>query len=250
MPSLVIETTVDALLGGRVAYEQPARGYRVALEAPMLARFAIDARDRPFRHAIDLGAGPGAIGLMLAATGWAERATAVEVDAEHARLAAANAERNALGDRFSVVLDDVARARAERADLVIANPPYFEPDEGAVAPDARRAGARAFTRGTLPAFVRASARLLAPRGRVIVALPASRSAELIQTLAVSGLHAKRMRFVHPRPHREAQVVFVEAKPGRPGGLILDPPWHVRRDEGEAYVPETDDALRGRWPQPT
>ncbi len=246
----MIETTLDALLAGRVAYEQPARGYRVALEAPMLARFALEGRDRPFRHAIDLGAGPGAIGLMLVATGWAERATAIEVDAEHARLAAANAARNALGERFAVVVDDVARARADAADLVIANPPYFEPDEGAVAPDERRAGARAFTRGTLPAFVRASARLLAPRGRVIVALPSSRAVELIETLAHSGLHAKRLRFVHPRPRREAQVVFVEAKPGRPGGLVIDPPWHVRGDEGEAYVPETDDALRGRWPQPT
>lgn len=248
MPSGSLPSTLDALLGGRVAYEQPARGYRVALEAPMLARFAIEGRTRPFTHAVDLGAGPGAIGLMLVFTGWATRATAIEIDADHARLARANADRNGVADRLAVVESDVGQAEAQPGDVVIANPPYFEPDEGAVAPDATRAGARAFTRGTLQAFVRASRRLLGPRGRVVVALPAARTTELLGELAERGLHAKRLRFVHPRPGREAQVVFVEAKAARPGGLVVEPPWYVR-GVGDDYVDETDAALRGRWPEP-
>jgi len=242
--------TDDALLGGKVAYRQPARGYRVALEAPLLAWFAVAGRKRAFAHAVDLGAGPGAIGLMLAVTGWAARVTAVELDAMHARLASENAERNAVADRFTTLEADAARACTQPTDLVIANPPYFDPDTGAVAPDARRARARALTPDTLDAFVRASRRALGRNGRVVIGFPSSRLLELLASLERSGLHAKRARFVHPRPNREAQVVFLEAKPARAGGLVIEPAIFVRQATGEAYTPEAQDALQGRWPSPT
>ncbi|MBI2388857.1 MAG: methyltransferase [Deltaproteobacteria bacterium] len=238
-------TTRDALLGGRIPYRQPARGYRVALEAPMVARFAIDGRRRPFEHAVDLGSGPGAIALMLTATGWAARATAVEVDATHAELAAENAR----GQPIEVVHADVRHLPPiAPADLVIANPPWFETDQGAVAPEPSRAAARAFVHGALQSFLTAARKLLGPRGRLVITLPASRTTELFDALERSGLHPKRARFVHPRPQREAQVVFVEAKPGKPGGLEIGPPWCVRPEHGESYVPETEDALWGRWPR--
>ncbi len=240
------ETTRDALLGGRLKYEQPARGYRVALEAPLLARFAIDTRERAFARVVDLGSGPGAVCLCLVGSGWAMRGMAVEIDREHAELARRNAAANGLP--IEVIESDVGDAHCEPGDLVIANPPWFEPSGGAVAPDVSRAGARAFTRGTLESFVRASRRLLAPRGRVVMSLPSSRSVEALATFATVGLHAKRIRFVHPREGEEADVIFIEAKPSRPGGLVIEPPWFVR-GTGDDYTAETDDALRGRWPSP-
>lgn len=241
-----MDTTHDALLGGAIAYEQPAQGgYRVALEAPMIARFAVAGRTRRFSRAIDLGSGPGAIGLMLLKTGWVEAATAVEVDELHAELARRNAQKNGLP--LEVVRANVAEPpELGRAELVISNPPWFEEDAGGVAPGPSRAGARTFLHAGLEAFVRTAAKLLGPRGRVIITMPSSRTTELIEALTRFGLHAKRMRFVHPRPQREAQVVFVEAKPGKPGGLLLEPAWFVRGREGQDYTPETAEALFGRW----
>ncbi len=241
-------TTRDALLDGRVIYEQPAQGYRVAVEAPLLARFAATSTRRCFDHVIDLGSGPGAIALMLVVTGAARRATAVEIDATHAVLARRNAELNGVADRVRVLEQDVGSVRDETADLVIANPPWFEPGQGNLAVGASRAAARAFVRGSLASFVRAAGRLLGSRGRVVVTMPASRTTELLDVLAATGLHPKRMRFVHPRPHREAQVVFVEAKRARPGGLVIEPPLCVRGD-GEAYASEVEETLRGRWSTP-
>jgi len=241
------ETTRDALLGGRVIYEQPARGYRVAVEAPLLARFAIGARARRFNSVIDLGSGPGAVCLSLVVTGWASRGVAIEIDAEHAALARRNAAANAAP--IEVHECDVAMIDRASGELVIANPPWFEPTAGAIAPEPTRAGARAFTRGTLASFVRAARRLLAGRGSVVMSLPSARTVEALETFVASGLHAKRLRFVHPREGEEADVIFLEAKPGRPGGLTVEPPWFVR-GEGEAYTVEAEDALRGRWPTPS
>ena len=58
------ELTEDALLGGRVRLLQPRRGYRVAVDAVLLAA-AIDAAAG--ERVLDLGAGVGAVGLCLAA---------------------------------------------------------------------------------------------------------------------------------------------------------------------------------------
>jgi tRNA1(Val) A37 N6-methylase TrmN6 len=237
------ESTTDSLLGGRVIYRQPARGYRVAVEAPLLAAFALEPLRRAVEHAVDLGSGPGAVALMLLATGGCTRATAVEIDALHASLARENGRENKFDLR--VVESDVALAETEPAALVVANPPWFEPDRGDIAEDPTRAGARAFTRGTLDAFVKAARRIVVPRGRVTMSMPSSRTTELLAVLAAHGLHGKRMRFVHARPQREANVVFVEARPAKPGGLVIERPLFVRAERGEEYTTEVVEILQGR-----
>ncbi len=242
--------TDDALLGGRGTYRQPARGDRVALEAPLLARFALGAR--PAAHVVDLGAGPGAIGLMLLATGWAHRATGVEPNVVHAALARYNAAEN----RVALTVDErsVAQLRRaahgasiDRADLVIANPPYFSLDRDDCEADAR-ARSRALVDVSIEDFARAARHLLGSGGRFVVAFPSNRLVELLAALDAVGLPAKRARFVRPRAGREAQVVFVEAKPGRPGGLAIEPALYVR-ERGDGYTGDVDDALRGVWPRP-
>jgi tRNA1(Val) A37 N6-methylase TrmN6 len=82
-----------------------------------------------------------------------------------------------------------------------------------------------------------------------MSLPSARTVDALSTLAASGLHAKRLRFVHPREGEEADVLFIEAKAGRAGGLTVEQPWYVR-GPGLEYTRETDDALRGRWPSPS
>jgi tRNA1(Val) A37 N6-methylase TrmN6 len=234
-----------------LVYEQPATGYRVCVEALLVTWFATERRHRPFTHAVDLGSGPGAIALALAATGWAARVTAVELDPWHAELARRNVAANALDDRVEIVESDVAAVRRSTlgaADLVIANPPYFEPAHGAVAPDPRRAAARAFTRGALADFVEGARRLVENRGRVVLAMPASRAVEVVEMLGARGLHAKRMRFVHPREGREAQIVLVQAQPTRMGGLVVEPPWNLR-GAGADYTEQSERALRGPYPVP-
>ena len=56
------ETTDNAVLGGRLVLRQPKRGHRVGHDAMLLAA-ATDARAG--EHAIELGAGVGAAGLIL-----------------------------------------------------------------------------------------------------------------------------------------------------------------------------------------
>src|SRR3954471_16991492 len=82
------ETTLDAVLGGRLTLRQPKRGHRVGDDAILLAAAT---QAEPGEHAIELGAGVGAAGLALAQRVPGLNVTLVEIDAALAALARENA---------------------------------------------------------------------------------------------------------------------------------------------------------------
>ena len=84
----MIETTLDAVLGGRLHLRQPKRGHRVGHDAILLA--AATAA-RAGEHAVDLGAGVGGAGLALARRVDGLQVTLVEIDEALAALAVENA---------------------------------------------------------------------------------------------------------------------------------------------------------------
>jgi tRNA1(Val) A37 N6-methylase TrmN6 len=238
--------TDDALLGGRIRYRQPARGYRVGLEAPLLAAFALVRGRRPPKRAVDLGAGPGAVGLCLAHSLSSVRVTLVEPEPFHAALARENVASNGLAGRVEVLEQeasgvDLLLGRGA-ADLVVSNPPWFDEGAGARATGEAREGARRLDAGELDSFVSAARQLLGYRGRLCVAFPAAGLVPLLQLLAGRGLHPKRLKALHPRLDAPATAVFVEAVAGKPGGLQIEAPWAVR-GPGEAY---TDEMRRLLW----
>ncbi|HQY61029.1 MAG: methyltransferase [Myxococcales bacterium] len=215
-------STRDTLHGGRTVLWQPARGvgYRVNVDALHLAGFAI--RPRPATHAVDLGAGVGAVGLTLLASGSAERVSFVERDPTLASLCARNLEENGYAARAEVVRADVADDAAfapGTADLVVANPPYLTPGKGRP-PAAQVRDARS---GALDPFLVRARSLLGRRGRACFVYPARELPALLVASRGAGLEAKRLRFVHAGQAVAARVVLVELLPGKPGGLLVEAP---------------------------
>src|SRR5271155_4964626 len=84
-------TTEDTLLGGKVRLLQPRRGYRVAVDAVLLAA-AVDAG--PGERALDLGAGVGSVGLCIAARVPGCSVIGIEIQTSLQALARRNAELN------------------------------------------------------------------------------------------------------------------------------------------------------------
>jgi len=217
---------LDTLHEGRVRLWQPARGegYRVNVDALHLARFA--ARDgRIVRRAVDLGSGVGAVGLTLLYKDAATHVTFVDKDAALLALCAQNIEENDFAARALTRHADVVRHAAlvgdlgARADLVVANPPYVPPGRGRPP----SSPVRAARSGEVEPFVVCARALLARRGRVCLVYPAHETMRLLTTLRNAGLEPKRARFVHASAGAQARVVLVEACPGKPGGLVVEPP---------------------------
>lgn len=228
-----MKTSRDAVFSGALTIVQPARGdgYRVNVDALLLAHFAAQGRARrpPARLAMDLGAGVGAVGLALLHLGAAERVILVEADSPLAALAARNVTENRRDGVASVREGDaLAAATAEkgRADLVVCNPPYLAPGRGN-APAPALVAARV---GELERFVRAARTACGRNARACFVYPAQELATLFSTLRAAGLEPKRLRAVHPKAGATARVALVDAAPGRAGGLAIEPPLFEHGDD--------------------
>jgi tRNA1(Val) A37 N6-methylase TrmN6 len=232
--------TKDALFEGALTLVQPARGYRVNVDSILLAAFA--ASTGRAKRIVDLGAGVGAVTLAFAHFSRFGEAHLIERDPELVRLLKQNFRRAKLEVAIAT-LDleaGLPRALVGSADLVLANPPFFEPGERRPAQAARETG-RA---GRLEPFLRAArAALAGTRGRAAFVYPARSLARFLSIAERLGLVAKRLRLVHPRLDRPARIALIELKPAKPGGLVIDPPLVEWRKRGEP-TPELAALTRG------
>ncbi|HAX91417.1 MAG TPA: methyltransferase [Rhodospirillaceae bacterium] len=121
-----METTTDKLLGGRFAVEQPAKGYRIAVDTLLLAS-AVDARAG--QSVLELGCGVGGVMLALATRVEGIHITGVEIQAYMTDLCASNIRLNSFESRMKVMEGDIATLHEELKgahDHVMMNPPFHD----------------------------------------------------------------------------------------------------------------------------
>ena len=203
------EATIDTLLDGRVTIAQPADGYRVAVDAVLLAA-AVDAREGA--RVLDLGCGVGSATLCLA---WRDPTLHIAgLDRELAFLdcARANAERNGMASRVSFVLGDVldppADLRVVPFDQVMLNPPYLKAGSATVSAHPLKAAATAEGDAKLDDWLACARAVLGPGGIATIIHRADRLADVLAALrgfgGISGLP------IHPKAGRAAKRVLVRA----------------------------------------
>jgi len=179
-PALATDGT---LLGGRVKFRQPAKGYRVAID-PILLAAAVPAAEG--ERALDLGAGAGAAGLCLAERVPGCRVDCLEAQEDLARLAAENVSANKLDRRIIVHVGDLRRPPSDLPrggfDHVLMNPPYVAVGAADASPEPSKRKATVDELG-IEAWIDAALRFLKARGRLTLIHRADRLDELIVALS-------------------------------------------------------------------
>lgn len=135
--------------------EQPRRGYRYGVEVYLLADFVL-RRHGPVARVLELGCGSGVVSLLLARAGC--EVVAIERDPRWLVLARGNVRASGLGERVTVIEADVRSWSGGDFDVVVCNPPWFDPSTGPVSPDSWRASSRSTLHGTPEDFVEAGLR--------------------------------------------------------------------------------------------
>lgn len=182
-----METTTDAVLGGRLRMKQPKRGYRIAID-PILLAAGVPAVSG--ERALDAGCGVGAAGLALARRVAGVEIVGLELQPSLADLARENAAANDLADRVGIVTGDILTPPATLGtagfDHVMANPPYMRAGEATPPPDP--VAARAVVEGDagLADWARFAASMLKPGGRTTVIHRADRLPDLARALMAAG----------------------------------------------------------------
>lgn len=222
--------TRDTLLDGRVVLWQPARGHRAGTDAVLLAAAVTP---RPGELVVDAGAATGAVGLMVLARVPQARLVLLERDPALAALGRRNLAENGHAGRALCVCADLLAGpplAAGRVDVVATNPPFFDPGETPLSPDATRAAAHALPSGRLADWIDACARLLKAKGRLALVQRADKLAACLAALD-GRFGAIRVQAVHPRADREASRVVITAVKGARAPLALAPPLVLHGPDG-------------------
>ena len=196
---------------------------RVTTDSLLLADFVLPLMEG--ESVVDLGTGAGIIPVVLAWKTCAGRIVGVEVDGAAAETARKNVEGNALSGRITVLEGDYRGLFKKFPEgsfsVVVGNPPYMRAGSGRVSPKGARAGARSEVHGGLRDLVAVSRHLAGRTGRVCYVFPVRRLAEMLSELDCAGLKARRLKFVHTGPGREAKLFLIEA--GTTGSLRVEEP---------------------------
>jgi tRNA1(Val) A37 N6-methylase TrmN6 len=247
MPEADAAIAEDAFLGGRIRLRQPRRGHRAGTDAVLLAALIAP---REGETVYDLGAGVGAVGLIVAAR-TKGRVVFVEREPVLAALCRENIALNRLAARARVIEADLlapAAVRRERglvpqsADWVVTNPPFLEEGRGRPSPDALRAAAHELPADGLERWIAAAADLLRPNGRLALIHRADALAACLAYLG-RGFGAVAIRPVHPAPGEAAiRILITAVKASRAPSRLL--PGLVLHDAAGAFTPEAQALHRG------
>jgi tRNA1(Val) A37 N6-methylase TrmN6 len=245
MSILLPSERFDDLLHHGLQIIQSDEVFSFSLDAVMLSYFCrVPARRGVI---VDLCSGNGIIPLLLSIRSQA-KIIGVEIQERIADMAMRSVVFNQLTERVHVHHADLrtfchpwsqteSRLGLQPASvqLVTVNPPYLPIHTGDISDNRYLAGARHELDCTLEDVIHAASQLLKSGGKLAMVHRPSRLAKILQLMNKYELEPKRMRFVHPRIHAEANMVLIEAsKHGKPDLRLLKP--LIIHDE-HGYHPE-------------
>lgn len=208
--------------------------YRFGMDSVLLADFArLGERDR----VLDLGTGTGVLPVLLSDSFPGAAFCAVEIQPSLADMARRSVQYNGLVGRIAVLeadlLDVPTLFGAGAFDSVVCNPPYKKRQTGLTSESDVLRAARHEQLCTLGDIVRVAAAALKNRGKLFIMQRAERATELTALLLRCNLAPKRIRFVHPKPSTNANLVLMHAVLGAsPAFTTVLPPLIVYAENGE------------------
>jgi tRNA1(Val) A37 N6-methylase TrmN6 len=229
--------TEDALLGGRVRLLQARRGYRVAVDAVLLAAAVHPAAgDR----VLDLGAGVGAVGLCLAKRVADCTIVGVELQPALAEIARRNAAGNGLDERVRTLVHDLAEPLPAELGLfeqVVSNPPYLAAAVADPPPDPSKALATVESSADLRRWLEVATGALQPAGTLTLVHRSDRLEEIAAHLVRLGCGALTVKRLPP-----AARVLIRARPAQTQSVTPSPPLVLHRPDG-GYTEAAEAILR-------
>lgn len=213
---------------GGPRYQYDRQCFPPSTDSFLLGGFAAPRRGE---RVCDLGAGAGVLGLLLLAHEPSLHVTGIELDAHACDMMANNAKLNQLS--ITVLQADLRQRDtlpAGQFQLAVSNPPYFDPNSGAVAEGARGI-ARAEMAATVEDFFAAAERLLQWGGRFCVVYRPERLTALLTTATHHHLEPKRLRFVQKDAFSAPSLLLLECRRGGRPGLTVEPPLLLHLPDG-------------------
>ena len=228
---------IDDLQIGGLRIIQDDDLFCFGVDAVLLSHFA---KETPSKTTVDLCSGNGIVAILLAGKTKTDKLYCVEVQPKAADLARRSVALNQLEDRITVIEDNLNNAGAYFAkasvDVVTCNPPYIADRGGPENKSDEKNIARHEILCTLEDVIRESASMLKFGGKLFMVHKPERLVDIFCTMRKYNIEPKRVQFVHPQPHKKANIVLVEGAKFGGAELKMMPPLYVY-DENHNYSEE-------------
>ncbi|MDQ2086366.1 tRNA1(Val) (adenine(37)-N6)-methyltransferase [Herbivorax sp. ANBcel31] len=194
------------------------------LDAVLVANFT-DIKKNDF--VVDLGTGTGIIPILIAGKTEAKSILGIEIQEDMAEMAKRSIKLNDIGDRVKIICGDLKKSvdilGSSKFNVIVSNPPYMNAGGGLLSESNTKAVSRHEIFCTLEDVVKASEKLLKPKGQLAMVHRPDRLVDIIWLMRKYSIEPKYMRFVHPSAKKKANLILVKGiKHGRPQLKMMEP----------------------------
>jgi len=210
---------------------QPESGYCYNSDSLFLYDFINSFT--PKGAVLDVGAGCGIVGLLVARDNKKVELEAVEKQGVLAQYALKNAEANKIA--YRLYEDDFLNLKTDKKyDYIVSNPPFY-PDGVQKSKNEMLTHARYNSSLPMEAFFKKVSQLLKPHSHFIFCYDATQFGDICAALNSVKMRLVDVRFVHPKVDRRASLVMVHARNGSKAMMKVEPP--LIHFEGESLTQE-------------
>lgn len=199
---------------------QPENGYCYNSDSLFLYDFINNFK--PKGRVLDVGAGCGIVGLLVARDNKKVVLEAVEKQELYVQYAKKNAKENAIA--YKLYHTDFASLEVdEKYDYIVSNPPFY-PSGAQKSENEMLFHARYDVNLPMQEFFKKVSQLLKPKSHFIFCYDASQFGLVCAELAKVKMRVVDVRFVHPKIDRGASIVMVHARNGSNALMKVWPPF--------------------------
>ncbi len=215
---------IEELGDKRLKIIQASDSYRFSVDSILLLNFI---RIKNYEKIIDLGTGSGIIPLLLFGKRKGLSIYGVEIQRDLADMARRSVDLNKLQNGINIIQEDFRNLKNifknQQFDVAVSNPPYISLGHGKINPLSSRAIARHEIKGDIEDIISVSNYLLKNKGRIYLIYRSAKLIKLVIALKKYGIEPKVIKFIHPRPGENANLVLLEGiKSGKEELKIEDP----------------------------
>ena len=201
--------TRDTILGGAIIIKQPKFGYRINSDSIFLAA-AVPATVN--NYILDIGAGTGAISLVLAKRPQKLNILAVENFPIHVKLLKENILINKFSEQISVVNSDISTLRIvlsnKKFNHIVSNPPFYQKKRNQLPTDMGRRVSFYETEVSLKDWIKYCVDLLVIGGSFTLIIPYSRYDEILDVFFEYFFTIRTLNLL-PRQGEEPKRVIIQ-----------------------------------------
>ncbi|MFT7859339.1 MAG: methyltransferase [Sulfurimonas sp.] len=199
---------------------QPESGYCYNSDSLFLYHFINNFQ--PKGRVLDVGAGCGVVGLLVARDNKKVHLEAVEKQESFVAYAKKNSEANKI--EYTIHHSDLQSFESEQKyDYIISNPPFY-PSGAQKSSNEHLFQARYDVNLPMEDFFKKVSQLLKPKSHFVFCYDATQFGLVCAELAKVKMRVVDVQFVHPKIDRPASIVLVHARNGSNALMKVWPPF--------------------------